>query len=129
MANDAARANTTVLAWIGDAAYELRVRTYLIQSGKAVHADSLHRAAVRYVRADAQAAVVKKIFDTLPAEEQALIKRARNRKTSTKPKNADPVTYKWATAFEALIGYYCLSGDEGKADEITKKAIEIIDGA
>jgi 23S rRNA maturation mini-RNase III len=41
----------------------------------------------------------------------------------------DPVTYKWATAFEALIGYYCLSGEEGKADEITEKAIAIIDGA
>jgi ribonuclease-3 family protein len=129
MASDTARANTAMLAWIGDAAYELRVRTYLTKSGRAVHADALHHAAVRYVRADAQAMVVKEIFDTLPAEEQDLVKRARNRKISTKPKNADPVTYKWATAFEALVGYYCLTGAEDKADEITQRAIAIIDGA
>ncbi|MDR2610893.1 MAG: Mini-ribonuclease 3 [Clostridiales Family XIII bacterium] len=128
MTTDAARVNTAVLAWVGDAAYELRVRTYLAKSGAAAHADALHRAAVRYVRADAQAAVVKEIFDTLPPEEQALVKRARNHKISTKPKNADPVTYKWATAFEALIGYYHLSGAGDKADGITEKAIAIIDG-
>jgi ribonuclease-3 family protein len=129
MATDALRMNTAVLAWIGDAAYELRVRTWLAKyDAKAAHTDYLHRAAVRYVRADAQAVVVKELFDALPPEEQSLVKRARNRKISTKPKNADPIIYKWATAFEALIGYYCISGADDRADEITAKAIAIVDG-
>ena len=58
-------------------------------------------------------------------EEQKLVKRARNRKTATKAKNADPVTYKWATAFEALIGYLYLAGDDERLEQLMKKAIEI----
>jgi ribonuclease-3 family protein len=125
---DAAHINTTTLAWVGDAAYELCVRKRLCLTGRAPsNSDALHRAAVRYVRADAQAAVIKKLFDTLTPEEQDLVKRARNKRISTKPKNADPVVYKWATAFEALVGYYCITGEDARVDEIAEKAMGIIE--
>ncbi|MDR0851497.1 MAG: ribonuclease III [Clostridiales Family XIII bacterium] len=118
--------NTTVLAYLGDAVYELHIRRYVIATGQ-IHADRLHTAAVRYVRAGAQAAVIREIFDELSAEEQALVKRARNKKSASKPKNADPVEYKWATAFEALLGYYALSGKTETIESIISRAIKIID--
>jgi dihydrofolate reductase len=120
--------NTSMLAFVGDAAYELRVRLHVSSSG-AFHSERLHRDATRYVRASAQALAVKAMFNDLPAEEQTLVKRARNKRIATKPKNADPVDYKWATAFEALLGYYCLTGQEKKLETAADAAIRIIDKA
>lgn len=119
--------NTTVLAFLGDSVYETYVRNHVIEKGQ-VNADLLHRAAVRFVRADAQAQVLKMIMEELSEEEQGLVKRARNKKISTKPKNADPVVYKWATAFEALIGFLYLSKNLERMEEIIFQAIELIDG-
>ncbi|MDR1068349.1 MAG: Mini-ribonuclease 3 [Clostridiales Family XIII bacterium] len=128
METDAIRMNTTMLAWLGDAAYDLKIREYIAGSGRgAGHADIMHRKAVRYVRAEAQAKVMREIVEELPPEEQALVRRARNKRISTKPKNADPVQYKWATAFEALIGYYLLAGLNERIDDAVRRAIEITD--
>jgi ribonuclease-3 family protein len=118
--------NTSMLAFVGDAAYELRVRLRVSATG-AFHSERLHREATRYVRASAQALAVKAMFDDLPEEEQTLVKSARNKRISTKPKNADPVDYKWATAFEALLGYYCLTGRQDRLDEAAAEAMRIID--
>jgi ribonuclease-3 family protein len=128
MKDDPLYANTTVLAFLGDAAYELRIRAHVVRAGIA-DADRLHRAAVRYVRAAAQATAMKALFPALPVEEQTLAKRARNKKISAKPKNADPIDYKWATAFEALLGYYSMLGQHEKIDAATAAAIRIIDAA
>lgn len=117
--------NTTVLAFLGDSVYETYVRSHVIGKGQ-VNADLLHRAAVRFVRADAQAYALKAMMDALTDEEQSLVKRARNKKISTKPKNADPVVYKWATAFEALIGFLYLSQNYGRMEEIIDKTIHLI---
>ncbi len=119
--------NTTVLAFLGDSVYETYVRRHVIEKGQ-VNADLLHRAAVRFVRADAQAYALKSMMDELSEEEQGLVKRARNKKISTKPKNADPVIYKWATAFEALIGFLYLSQDHDRMEECVARAIELIEG-
>jgi ribonuclease-3 family protein len=89
-------------------------------------ADRLHKAAVKYVRAEAQAEAVKRLLDSLSEEEISLVKRARNKRSATKPKNADPVSYKWATAFEALIGYLYLSGNKERMEEIINAAMESI---
>lgn len=124
---DIAYMNTTVLAFLGDSVYETHVRNHVIGKGQ-VNADLLHRAAVRFVRADAQAFALKAMMDELTEEEQSLVKRARNKKISTKPKNADPVIYKWATAFEALIGFLYLSESHDRMDTVIAEAIEIIDG-
>ncbi|MDR0424786.1 MAG: Mini-ribonuclease 3 [Clostridiales Family XIII bacterium] len=127
MRDDLIFENTVLLAFIGDAAYELKIREHVIRSG-IKHGDRLHFAAVKYVCAAAQANVMKAVFDGLDEDEQRLVKRARNRKTSSKPKNADPVEYKWATAFEALMGYYSISGQEAKLDAMAARAVSIIDG-
>jgi ribonuclease-3 family protein len=118
--------NTTVLAFLGDSVYETYIRRHVIEKGQ-VNADLLHRAAVRFVRADAQAYALKSLMDGLSQEEQNLVKRARNKKTSTKPKNADPVDYKWATAFEALIGFLYLSQNHDRMEEVVFQAIGLIE--
>src|SRR5690554_5069148 len=109
--------NTSVLAFMGDAVYETYIRAHVIESGK-THAEKLHKDAVKFVRAEAQSAALKLILESLSQEEFSLVKRARNKKSSSKPKNVDPVDYKWATALEALIGYLYLSGQIERMEEI-----------
>lgn len=113
--------NTTALAYMGDAVYEAYVRKLLLQTGQQ-NVDRLHQMAVQYVRAEGQAFALKEILPRLTEDEQALVKRARNRKTTSKPKNADPVLYKHATAFEALIGHLYLSGAEDRLAEVLRMA-------
>jgi Uncharacterized protein conserved in bacteria len=117
-----ANKNTTVLAYLGDSVYELYVRKHVLETGQ-VNADRLHRSAVRFVKAEAQANVIKSMLEDLTEEELSLVKRARNKKTSTKPKNADPIDYKWATAFEALLGFLYLSENHSRIEEIISQAI------
>lgn len=114
--------NTTTLAYMGDAVYETYVRAHLLDKGL-IDANRLHGAAVAYVRADAQAAAVRAMLSELPEAEQALVRRARNRKSGSRPKSTDPVTYKWATAFEALVGYLFLTGDRERMEEVIRRAI------
>ena len=119
--------NTVALAFMGDAVYEQFIREYLIRSGKVPgnKADLLHRKAAGYVCASAQARSVKALIDDgyLTEDELALVKRARNHRTATKPKNADAVEYKWATAFEALLGELYLSGSMERLKEIMEKTV------
>ncbi|MCQ2554541.1 MAG: ribonuclease III [Clostridia bacterium] len=119
--------NTTALAFLGDAVYEVHVRERVLSSGE-VHADMLHRFAVRYVKAASQAKVYRKILPELTEDEAALSKRARNHKMHTMAKNADPVDYKNATAFEALLGYIYLKGDTERLMHIITRAFEIVEG-
>ncbi len=118
--------NAGILAFLGDAVYEVYIRNHVIQSGQ-VNADILHKKAVRFVKADAQAYALKEMLGELSEEEMTLVKRARNKKISTKAKNADPVTYKWATAFEALIGYLSLSGQNERMEQLIYRAMELIE--
>ena len=137
--------NTTALAYIGDAVYEIYVREHVLgqdlsgmDKNFGAHVDALHKRAIRYVRADGQAKAVKAMLNEgfLSDEEAALVRRARNHKTASKPKNADAMDYKYATAFEALIGCWHLSaqaGGDGSAEakqrmeEIIFKAFERIE--
>ncbi len=128
--------NTTALAYIGDAVYEIYVRErVLAASGEAsaasgqqkafgAHVDALHRQAIRYVRAEGQAKAIKAMLAEgfLTAEEEALVKRARNHKSASKPKNADAMDYKYATAFEALIGFWHLTARRGDSTEAESPA-------
>ena len=119
------RSNTTNLAYIGDAVYEVFVRKCLFE-GPFANTKALHRAAVRYVSAAAQAKALKTMFEELTEEEQRLVKRARNHRSATVPKNADPVDYKWATAFEALLGYLYLAGEEERFLALADRAWQIL---
>ena len=120
--------NTTALAYIGDAVYEIYVRERVLQLEK-VHVDHLHKLAINYVNNAGQAKAVKRMMneDFLTEEEVSLVKRARNHKTASKPRNADPVNYKLATAFEALIGWLHLDGRKERMEEIIFHAMEIIE--
>jgi ribonuclease-3 family protein len=125
--SDPTQMNTGVLAYIGDAVYELYIRKYVVDTGQ-IHANRLHASAVKFVKAEAQATVCRSLVGELPEGEQALIRRARNRRFRSGAKNAEPMDYKWATAFEALLGYYYLSGRTDEMEEIILRAINLIAG-
>ncbi len=107
--------NSGVLAYIGDAVYEVEVRSYLV-SKKINKVNDLQKKAVSYVSAKAQSSFLDKLVNNniLTLEEIDVVRRARNYKPASKPKNTDIVTYKKATAFEALIGLLWLKQDYGR---------------
>ena len=84
---------------------------------------------IRYVRADGQARAVKRLLTEqfLTEEETALVKRARNHRSASRPKNADPVAYKLATAFEALLGFLHLTEQNERLEEIIRRAFIIVE--
>ena len=118
--------NTTALAYMGDAVYEIYIRKYVLTDGHA-SVDKLTGRTISFVRADSQADVVKEMVKSgfLSDEETALVKRARNHTNTSRPRGATVVAYKWATGFEALLGFLYLKEDRGRLDEIIQKAIEI----
>ena len=115
-----------VLAYVGDAVYELAIRNYLVSQGF-VKVNKLHREAVKYVRAKGQAQALFALEGKLSEEEAAVVRRGRNTKSATIPKNADIVEYRHATAFEALVGYLHLQGNHQRVAEIIELSIRSID--
>ena len=99
------------LAYIGDAAYELVVRTFLVDQGNS-RPDKLHRKASSMVKAAAQAAMAEALKDSLTGEELSVYRRGRNAKSPTMAKNASMSDYRKATGFEALMGYLYLKGEQ-----------------
>ena len=116
------------LAYMGDAVYEMHVRHHLLSQG-AVMPNQLHRSAVRFVAATSQAAVVQAwIADNfLTEEEQGVVRRGRNAKSGSFPKNTDVQTYRYSTGFEALLGYHYLSGDVARLEELVTDAIRQVE--
>ena len=98
-----------VMAYIGDAVFELLVRTRLLEKGNAP-VNKLHQITVHHVCAAAQAKGYRAIESFLTEEEAAVYRRGRNTHNNI-PKNADPATYRSATGLEALYGYLYLKGD------------------
>ena len=124
---DIKQLNSNALAYIGDAVYETYIRKHILGEGNP-NVDYLQKTAVNFVKASRQALALKEMMNGFLTEDEVTIaKRARNHKTTSKPKNADPVDYKYATAFEALIGYLHLEGNEERVTEIINKAIEILE--
>ena len=120
--------NPLALAYLGDAVWEAFVRRRIMQTKSfGNNADKLHHEGVHYVNAGAQAHMIHGLFDRLSESEQALVKRARNHRTATKAKNADPVDYKWATGFEALLGALELSGQSERLAEIMEASAELVE--
>ncbi|MCL1917506.1 MAG: Mini-ribonuclease 3 [Peptococcaceae bacterium] len=113
------------LAYIGDAVYEIWVRTYLIKKGL-VRADELHHAAVRLVQAKGQAALMKRLLPDLDEDEQAVFRRGRNAK-GQHPRHADVLAYRHATGLEALIGYLHMSDQQERLAAVFAKINHIIE--
>ena len=111
--------NVLVLAYLGDAIYENYVRKYLINKGIG-NVNDLQTESLNYVSAKSQAKYLQNMIDNniLTEEELDVVKRARNYKTTSHPKNCDIVTYKYATGLEALIGYLELKENKERIDEI-----------
>ena len=105
------------LAHLGDGVYELMVRAWLCLHGKATN-KGLHRAAVTYVSAPAQAQRAQKILPVLTPEEQDVFRRGRNSHTAAIPKGASVGQYHTATALEALFGWLYLRGQLDRLNEL-----------
>lgn len=116
--------NSLALAYMGDAVYEKYIRHHLILKG-AVKPNLLHRESTRFVSAKAQSKVIHFLLEEgiLNEEEQGVVRRGRNAKSGTVPKNTDVQTYRYSTAFEALIGYLFLSDRMDRVKELIEIAI------
>lgn len=111
--------NVLVLAYLGDTIYEDYIRRYLIKSGIG-NVDSLQTESIKYVSAVNQSKYLLEMIDKsfFEEDELSIIKRARNYKGKTKPKNCDVASYNNATGLEALIGYLDLDGNYSRIEEI-----------
>ena len=108
-----------VCAYMGDTIYENYVRKFLIKKGIG-NVNDLQSASISYVSAKNQAKFLQEMLDSdfLNDDEISIVKRARNYKTTSHPKNCDIVTYKYATGLEALIGYLELDNNKERIDKI-----------
>jgi ribonuclease-3 family protein len=113
------------LAYAGDAVYELLARSYVIHKYNA-NVNKMHRITVKFVKANTQAYLISKLEPNLTEEEKKIVKRGRNAKVTSSPKNAELTEYRYATGFEALFGYLYLGGNIDRLMCLFKMAIEII---
>ena len=110
-----------VLAYIGDAVFEVYVRQYLI-AGPARKPHDLHKAATRRVAAAAQARLLQQWAPLLTDEETDIVRRGRNAKSGQPPRNADPGDYRQATALECLVGYLYYRGRRDRLEQLMAAA-------
>lgn len=111
------------LAYIGDSIYDLIIRTYIMSKGSK-QVGKMHKEVSAYVNAGAQAVMYRKIEPILTEEELSVMKRGRNAKSKSIPKNADLITYKCATGFETLIGYLYITKEMERVFELIGIGIE-----
>lgn len=120
--------NSLALAYMGDAVLEIYVRRHLLYIGK-VKPNHLHREATKYVSAKGQAKAVHQLLEEsfFTEEELAVLKRGRNAKSGSIPKNTDVQTYRYSTGFESVLGYLYLASREERLEEIIKATFSIIE--
>ena len=125
---DVDQLNALALAYMGDAVYEPAVREHLLRSGR-VKPNTLHRMSTTFVSAKAQAVVLKRLTEEgfLSEAELAVMRRGRNAKSGSVPKNTDVQTYNFSSAFEAVLGWNYLKGHTERVGEIITYAIAIIE--
>lgn len=121
---DVDQLNALALAYMGDAVYEQAVREYLLRAGS-IRPNALHREATAFVSAKSQAAVLKRMVEEsfLTDAELAVMRRGRNAKSGTVPKNTDVQTYNFSTAYEAVIGWLYLKGEHKRLQDVIAQAI------
>ena len=122
---DTRNINVITLAYMGDAVYEVYIRKSLIDKNIAL-VDDLQKVAINYVSAKSQSKILNFLIDNgvLTLEEMDVVKRGRNYKRASHPKNTDILTYKNSTGFEALIGYLYLNNNKERLDNIMKIVLE-----
>lgn len=113
------------LAYIGDAVYDLVIRSVVVERANR-SANDLHKITVKYVKAETQSSMITALLEELSEEEEAVYQRGRNAKSYTKAKNASTGDYRRATGFEALMGYLYLTGQVDRMLYLMKHGIEAI---
>lgn len=126
--NEVKQMKSLALAYMGDAIYEVHVRDYLIRAGHA-KVNDLHHTAIKYVSAKAQAKVLRYWLETkyLAEAEETVVKRGRNAKSGTVPKNTDVITYRHSTGFEALLGFHYFTDQQLRLQELMNEAVAFIE--
>ena len=111
--------NIMTLAYLGDALYELYIREYLIKNGIA-KVEELQKKAIDFVSAKSQAKILDKLLENniLTDFEIDIVRRGRNYKITSHPRNTDIMTYKMSSGFEALIGYLYMDNQLDRLNEI-----------
>ena len=112
-----------IWAYIGDSIYELYIRNYLVNTTN-LKPNKLHIKAIDFVKAGAQANILKNIMNELSEEELDIVRRTRNTKNHHLPKNSNPDDYMYSTAFEGLIGYLYLTKKDERLKEILEKVVD-----
>lgn len=112
-------------AYIGDAIYEMVIRTLIVDQGQRA-ANSLHKHTTRIVCAQTQAKLIDALMDSLTEEELVIYRRAKNAKLNSTAKNATIQEYRKATAFEAVCGYLYLTNQTNRLLDLVKKGIELL---
>lgn len=112
------------LAFLGDAVFDLIIRSIIVQEANRSPA-KLHHFNSKIVKASTQAALGEAIFELLEEEERAVYKRGRNAKSATSSKNASLADYRKATALEALFGYLYLKGEEERILFLVKTGLSL----
>ncbi len=115
------------LAYIGDAIYDLIIRTVVVERANRP-ANALHHITVKYVSAGAQAKIVEALMDKLTEEEFSVYRRGKNSKPHTTAKNASVGEYMKATGFEAVLGYLYLTDNMDRVLELVKEGVELLGG-
>jgi ribonuclease-3 family protein len=128
MNKDPAALPSLVLAYVGDAVFELYVRLYLVEknTGKV---RELHNHAASLVNAGAQARYYRELEPVMTPQEQSVARRGRNVKSRRIPKNADMLDYRLSTGFEALIGFLFLSDQKNRMRELIRLSLANIGGS
>ncbi|MCR1842433.1 Mini-ribonuclease 3 [Murimonas intestini] len=111
------------LAYIGDAVYDLIIRTLVVERGNCPP-HKLHKRTSQIVKAPAQAEMIERILPLLGGEEEQIYKRGRNAKSFSTAKNASVLEYRKATGLEALMGFLYLRGDMGRIVELVKAGLD-----
>ena len=114
------------LAYIGDAVFDIIIRSILVNKGN-TPVNKLHQRASQVVKAQTQAAMVLALMDQLTDAEADWYRRGRNSKPHTKAKNASTMDYLEATGFEAVLGYLYLTGDMDRICELVSRGLETLD--
>ena len=114
------------LAYLGDAVYELLIRTLVMDKGN-TRPQKLNQMGSSLSKAAAQAAMIRKLLPELTPEEEGVYRRGRNAKSFTMAKNASMIDYRTATGLEALLGYLYLEKRFGRIVELLKKGLSYLE--
>lgn len=115
------------LAYLGDAVYEMFVRSYIVSTSKQ-NVNKLNKMSVNFVKAESQAKIAKFIEEDLSEDELRILKRGRNQKSASVAKNASIGDYRLATGLEALIGWLYLREEYKRLNTLIRMGIRYIEG-